>query len=58
MAIRWMIAAALLLAACAPDFTAIKERCASDPDPAPCEQRGYDAYYAVERAKLRRIGGD
>jgi hypothetical protein len=53
-----LMQAGLILAACdSPDFTAIKQRCAAVPDRAACEQQGYDAYYAVQRDKLKRVGG-
>jgi hypothetical protein len=45
------------LTGCSDEFEAIPQRCASAPDPAACRQASYDAYYAVQREKLRRIGG-
>jgi hypothetical protein len=45
------------LTGCSSQFDAIPQRCASAPDPAACRQASYDAFYAAEREKLRRIGG-
>ena len=52
------LGAALMVAACSPSFTAIKQRCAATPNPSACEDQGYEEFYVAERAKLRRVGGN